>query len=1081
MRLRILGFLELAGDGNRQVKIGGPRERAVLGALALRANQAVAVDRLIAAAWGDGPPNTARSQIQTCISTLRRAFGEAGLPEAIQTRPGGYLLKIGDGDLDSRTFTRLVAAAKAQVAGGRTAEAAAALREALGLWRGPALADIPGSIVQQGAAVLEEARLAALEERLRLDLELGRHLEVAGELAGLTAEHPLRERFYGLLMLAHYRSGLQAEALAVYRRARAALQAELGVEPCQELRDLERAVLNQDPGLALAAVAPPADGQGAPAGAAPRDAADEAPGPRQLPHSVADFIGRDCHLADIKQFLSAGREPGSTRYAVPIVAVSGPGGVGKSTLALRAAHELSEEFPDGHLYADLSGQSGEGLTTMLLARFLRALGVSGSMIPDDPAERAELYRSRLASKRLLLVLDDAGSERKVLPLLPGSPSCAVIVTSRTRLTGLPGARLITIDEFDDETSMTLLESIAGRERLRADPEAAGDLVRYCGGLPLALRIAGARLVSRPHWRIIDLTRRLSDERRRLDELSHHGLEVRSSIGLTYRSLPGRAQRLFRLLASVQAADFPAWTAAALLDTGLAEAEDLIEDLIEAEILDPVQGPDGDIKYTFHDLIRVYAQERLAEEEAPAARGAAIGRVLGGWLALAEQAHRAEYGGDYTTLHGSAPRWRPPGQDGGQPAGFALDWLESERAALVSAVRQAAAEGLAEVCWDLALTSVSLFEVKGYLDDWRETAELAYRAAARAGDQTGCAAMSYSLGTLHLFQKRLPEAERFFAEALTVFEAQGDVHGQALVLRNSAMVDRLRSDFERMAAKHTDALGKMRECGDVVGEASILRSLARFTLEEGDLEESSRMLSQALELCQRVGYRRGQAQMVAQLAEVYLRAGQVVSARQALHQVLRTVREIGDRVGETHVLYALGIVRYREGRLDTAEVTLANALTLAQRIGSRFVEGQARYALGEISLSQGDNAAATTHLAAAAAAFAEVGSPLWQAKTLLMLSESYDQADGHDAAQRYLEEAAGLLSRVSSKEAGQLVGRLNQVGAWLAAERGPGRDGTGQDGIGGLAAADDSRVAIAGSIRPEIAAAPALGARIAPWG
>src|SRR3984957_3266961 len=741
MRLRILGFLELAGDGDRQAKIGGPRERAVLGALALRANQAVAVDRLISAAWGDNPPITARSQIQTCISTLRRAFGEVGLSEAIQTRPGGYLLKIDDGDLDSRTFTRLVAGARTQVAGGRAAEAASALREALGLWRGPALADIPGSIVQQGAAVLEEARLAALEERLRLDLELGRHLEVTGELAGLTAEHPLRERFYSLLMLAHYRSGLQAEALAVYRRGRGALQDEHGVEPCQELRDLERAVLNQDPGLDLPA-ASPADGPAAPPGAAPREAVGEAPGPRQLPHSVADFIGRDRHLADIKEFLSAGREPGSARYAVPIVAVSGPGGVGKSTLALRAAHELSEEFPDGHLYADLSGQSGEELTTMLLARFLRALGVSGSMIPDDPAERDELYRSRLASKRLLLVLDDAGSERKVLPLLPGSPSCAVIVTSRMRLTGLPGARLVTLDRFDDETSMTLLESIAGSQRLRADPEAAGDLVRYCGGLPLALRIAGARLVSRPHWRIVDLTRRLSDERRRLDELSNHGLEVRSSIGLTYRALTGRAKRLFRLLASVQAADFPAWTAAALLDTGLTEAEDLIEDLIEAEILDPVQGPDGDIKYTFHDLIRVYAQERLAEEEAPAARRDGTVRVLGGWLALAEQAHRAEYGGDYTTLHGTAPRWRPPGQDGGQPPGFALDWLEGERAALVSAVRQAAAEGLAEVCWDLALTSVSLFEVKGYLDDWRETAELAYRAAAHAGDRTGCAAMSY---------------------------------------------------------------------------------------------------------------------------------------------------------------------------------------------------------------------------------------------------------------------------------------------------------------------------------------------------
>lgn len=1020
MRLRVLGFLELFDDNGRQVKFGGPRERAVLATLALRANQPVGVDRLIAAAWGNNPPTTAKSQVQTCISTLRRALAEAGLTDAIQTRTGGYLLAVAASDLDSHRFTRLVADARTQVAEGRAGDAAATLREALALWRGPALADIPGDVVRHGAAVLDEARLAALEERLRLDLESGKHLEIGGELAGLVAEHPLRERFYALLMLAHYRSGLQAEALAVYRRARAVLDAELGVEPCQELRDLERAMLNQDPALELAV-------PGAPS-AVPQERSQ---GPRQLPHSVADFIGRDRHIADIKEFLSAGREPGNARYAVPIVAISGQGGVGKSTLALRAAHELSDEFPDGHLYADLSGQSGDDVATLLLARFLRALGVSGSMIPDDPAERAKLYRSRLASKRLLLVLDDADCEQEVLPLLPGSPGCAVIVTSRMRLTGLPGARLITIDVFDDETSMVLLESIADGERLRAEPEAARDLVRYCGGLPLALRIAGARLVSRPHWRIADLTRRLTDERRRLDELSHHGLEVRASIGLTYGALPDRAKRLFRLLTAVQAADFPAWTAAALLDTGLAEAEDLIEDLIDAQILDPVQGPAGDIKYRFHDLIRVYAQERLAEEEEPAPRREAVARVLGGWLAMAEQAHRAEYGGDYTTLHGNAPRWRLPADDG-PIMGCPMDWLETERAALVSAVRQAAAEGFAGICWDLALTLVSLFEVKGYLDDWRETAELAYRAASAAGDRAGCAAMSYSLGTLYLFQKRLPEAEKYFAAALEIFESEGDIHGQALVLRNSAMVDRLHSDIARMVAKHTEALAKMRASGDLVGVATILRSLARFTLEEGDMEETSRMLEEGLELCQRVGYLRGQAQMVAQLAEVYLRTGRVVMARQALHKVLRTVREIGDRMGETHVLYALGMVHNREGRLDAAEVTLGNAIRLAQRVGSRFVEGQAHCALGEIKLTQGASAAAAEHLTEAVTAFGELRSPLWQAKALIMLGELPDQGDGRGAALRNLEEAAGLLSRVSSKEAEQLLARLGEVRGWVSA-------------------------------------------------
>lgn len=254
MRLRILGPLELVA-GNRQVKIGGPREHIVLAVLALRANRVISVEQLIDAVWGDAPPTTARSQVQTCISALRKVFDGAGLMNAIETRPAGYLLRVSNEDLDGEKFARLVTDARAQAAAGKAAEAASALRSALDLWHGPALANLPSDVVQRSAAMLEETRLAAIEERVRLDLDLGRHQEITAELSTLVAEHPLRERFYGFLMLAQYRSGRQAEALKVYRQARAVLDAELGVEPCQELRDLERAVLNQDPGLDLPAAA----------------------------------------------------------------------------------------------------------------------------------------------------------------------------------------------------------------------------------------------------------------------------------------------------------------------------------------------------------------------------------------------------------------------------------------------------------------------------------------------------------------------------------------------------------------------------------------------------------------------------------------------------------------------------------------------------------------------------------------------------------------------------------------------------------------------------------------------------------
>ncbi|MBV9450226.1 MAG: tetratricopeptide repeat protein [Streptosporangiaceae bacterium] len=1019
MQLRILGPLELVADG-QQIKIGGPREQVVLATLALGANRVVLVEQLIDAVWDADPPPTARSQVQSSISALRKVLERAGLPDAIETRPAGYLLRISAEDLDSEQFAKLVREARALADSDNAAEAASTMRTALDLWRGTALANLSSDVVQRGATALEEARLAAIKERMQLDLDLGRHREITGELIALVSEYPLNEWLYGFLMIAHYRSGRQGEALKVYRQVRAVLQDELGVEPGQELRDLEQAVLKQDRILDPPAIA-----------AAPTRADEKhEASPRQLPRSIADFIGREEQLAAIKHMLSALERPDAARYAVPIIAISGAGGVGKSTLALRAAHEVSDDYPDGHLYADLSSPAGDHDTTVLQARFLRALGVDGSMIPEDPAERAQMYRSRLANKQLLIVLDGVDHEGQVIPLLPGSPSCAVIVTSRVRLSGLPGAHWIDVDVFGNDASMELLAHIAGAERLAAEPAAAEELMRYCGGLPLALRIAGTRLAVRPHWRVADLARRLRDERRRLDELSHHGLELRSSIGLTYKGLPGRTKRLFRLLASIRAPDFPAWTAAALLDTDLTTAEELLEQLIDTQMLNPVRSPTGNIRYRFHELIRLYASERLIETDSQEERRGALARVVGGWLALAETAHRKEYGGDYTVLHGTAPRWHLAESADGQADGSPLDWLENERMVLVCAVRQAAMAGLDELCWDLALTLVNLFEVKGYIDDWCETAEIAYRVTTKAGNRTGWAAMEYSLGSLHLFQKRLAEAEQFFASALEAFEAEGNVHGQALVLRNWAVVDRLHGHFVEMLSKNESALAKMRAVGDLIGEANILRNLAKFQIEEGgDIAEAARRLEQGLALCRQADYPRCEAQMMAQYAELYLCAGDALLARQALHQVLRRVREIGDRMGEAHALYGLGRVRYREGRLDSAEATLTHAITLAQRLGNRFIEGQARFALGEISLARGNGTAAAAHLLEARAAFAELRSPLWLGRTLLLLLEAQESSGQPAVTGKHFDEAIALLSRLDSEQAARLVAELEAARSW----------------------------------------------------
>ncbi|HEX6969748.1 MAG TPA: BTAD domain-containing putative transcriptional regulator [Micromonosporaceae bacterium] len=1017
MELRLLGPPELIVAGH-PVDLGGPRQRTVLSLLALNANRVTPVDRLLDAIWDDDPPSTARGQIQICVSALRKLLAGAG-SATIRTQPPGYVLVLEPGQLDIDVFQARVTAGREHAAADRLVEAVAELRAALALWRGPALAGITSEVVAREATRLHERRSVVLEERLRLDLALGRHHELIGELRALVAEQPLQERLHVLLMLALYRCGRQAEALEAGRRARALLADEVGLDPGPELQEMERAILTRDPSLDLrsgGSISAPGSVAGS-ASSRSTSQTDTVAVPRQLPPSIADFTGRAAELAEIRSVLSGDhRDP----YAIPIVAISGQGGVGKSSLAVRAAHELVSEYPDGQLYADMRSSGVDGGAARQLARFLRALGVSGKLMPDDPEERAELYRSRLANRRVLVVLDDATDEEQVLRLLPGSPQCGVIVTSRVRMTGLPGAHGLSIDTFDTGQSVDLLTQIIGADRMDAEPEAGGELVVLCAGLPLALRIAGARLAFRPHWRIEDLVCRLRDETRRLDEFAHKGLELRSNIASTYRSLSERARRLFRLCTLVDAPDFPGWAAAALLDTSLIEAEDLAESLVDAQVLEVRIVPgDRSRRYRFHDLVRVFGLERLIEEEPDHERRAAVKRYLGGWLSLSDSAHRREYGGDYTVLHGSAVRWVPPDAAFPEPIADPLAWWERERRGLVPAIRQAAAAGFDEACWDLALTAVTLFETRGYFDDWVETALLAADATERAGNARGLAAARYALGTLAMAQKRLSEADVYFAEALATFTGIDDVHGRALVLRNMAFISRVRGD-ESAESRYGEALTHMRAAGDRVGEAHILSSLARLRMDDGDITAARALLDEAVAICRDARCLRVEAQVTYRLAELYLGTDDIEQARQALHRTLRMVRDLGDRIGEAYALAALGILRHREGRLDAAHTTLSHALVLAGQVGDRWIEGQALFGLGEVTLARGNEVAGAEHLERAAACFAELKAALWQAKALILLADIGPSAGPAALARERLDLAVDLLSALDSGEATSLL-------------------------------------------------------------
>ncbi|PBC84062.1 MULTISPECIES: BTAD domain-containing putative transcriptional regulator [unclassified Streptomyces] len=1000
--LRLLGPVELVHEG-RSLDLGGPRQRVVLAMLGLNINRTASTEQLIDAVWGDSPPTTARGQIQVAISTLRKQFARAGRPGAITTRAPGYVLGMDTGSVDSLEFDRLVARAREDTRADRIAEAAATLHQALELWRGPALDGLPNGPLQHTAAHLNVTRLTVLEERVRLDLMLARHEEVCAELTALIGQHPLRERLYELLILALYRSGRQAEALEAFQRARKALAEELGIEPGPELRDLAQAVLRQSPALDLPASSP--DRGAAPLPSVRSDAPVVQDGgfrliPRQLPASIGDFTGRHSELDKIKDLLEPCSRTKTPDYAVPIVDISGPGGVGKSALAVRAAYEVSKHFPDGLLYADLHTASGDGQIAALLARFLRALEIPAKAIPDDAQERAEMYRSRLAESRVLVVLDGVTSPEQVTPLLPGSATCAVIITSRARLAGVPGVRSIDLTVFDMANALELLAGIIGRERVQAELDTAVELVNLCDALPLALRIAGARLASHPHWRIEWLVQRLRDECRRLDELSYRGLELRSTISLTYRALPPSAQRLFRLFSLVQAPASPAWVAAALLDCDFASAEDILDLLVEAQVMDTVQYPGSPRPcYRFHDLVRAYAREELCAAEPPEEQDAALARVLGGWLSLVEEAHREEYGGDYTIIHGSAKRWRLPESTDVEPVPQPMTWRSGERQALVTAVRQAAAAGMHELCWDLALSAVTLFEAKGYFDDWEETTRLAHEASARAGNRIGQAAMLYSLGTLHMFQTRMEQAEECFGTARQLFEAEGHDHGRALVLRNAAHLDSVRGDDTAMREKYDEALAITRLVGDRIGEAHIMRSLAGCWLASGNVERARTLLEQALTISREEKCRRVQAQVLQRFAELHLAVEQPRQAQEALQEVLRIVRSSGDRIGEAYALYGLGAVRRQEKRLDSAADTLARALILSRQVGERVIEAKSRYALAEIALTRGDYELTATHLEAARDLFAELGSTSWLERTEdLMVEAGCPSAARSDGAQ-----------------------------------------------------------------------------------
>ncbi|MFE3251656.1 BTAD domain-containing putative transcriptional regulator [Streptomyces sp. NPDC059209] len=926
----ILGPLEVRGPAG-PVRIPPGRQEAILATLLLEANRVVSTDYLVDLIWDEEPPDTARTQVQICVSRLRKGLAEAGIDAPITTRPPGYLLTAADEMLDLRLFNRRTAEAKVLVKEGRIGEAAELLRSAAALWRGQCLGGVTSDALRAKALQLDEDRLNAVETYIQLELDLGRHHQLVGELGRLLHENPLRERLRGQLMLALHRSGRQSEALDIYRAGRDLLIEELGLIPGEELRLLETAILAGDTALHAGPPAP-ARTTVEPAVAAPEAAdlvqRDELP--HQLPTDTADFVGDRALIETVEAVLTGGAGQGAVGVAVMI----GKPGIGKSTTATHIAHRLSGEvFSDGQLYCDLRGAQAEPVAPAdALGRFLRALGIPGPVIPSSLDERAEMYRTLMATRRVLVVLDDAYDEGQVRPLLPGSDTCAVLVTSRSRMTALPGARRIELKILDETRALELMGLILGPERVDDEREAARALIRTVGGLPLALRIVAARLAARPHWSLASMVNRLANERHRLDELAYGEMTIRTSLSLTFDGLDAGDRHLLRRLSLAQGPTLPGWLAGALLDDHRAQPSDLMEPLVDVQMLDVVSVEStGEFRYRFHEIIKVYAREQLSVTDSRAVRESATERMLGGWLALAERAHRRIYGGDYTVLHGSAPRWVPPAEYVEELLADPLDWLDREQENLCNAVEHAAKEGLDELCWDLAATLVTLFEARGYLDHWETTHRVALDAVRRSGNRRGTAALLASLGTLYLSRGQPEESRESLDQALAIFDELGDRGGLALCRRDLALLERQAGDDDRALALYDRSIHDFGLIGDIVGRATVLTQRAHIWMRRGHTAAAHAQLEEALDIYRSVGFTGGEARALRRVGQVLFQRGEHAEAERTLTDVLAMVRDSGDLIGEGHLLRNLGELKAGQGCYEEARDFFVRSLAVREQI------------------------------------------------------------------------------------------------------------------------------------------------------
>ena len=849
--------------------------------LLLAANEVVTRKALVDAVWDEHPPATAHRQMLNCASTVRRRFAELGVPATVLGTGGsGYRILVEPGQLDAQVFHAEVERARDLADQGRTREAVEVLRAGLALWHGPALADCTGQTFEAAVARLDEQRLLALELYLHLRLRDGLHDEAIAELAELVTAYPLREPLVGQLMLALHRSGRRAEALAAYQRLRARLADELGLDPGTELQQLHIAILRDDTGTPAPVDTPTA--------------------PRQLPAAARHFVGRAAELKELTRLLD--EEAGSG--TVVISAIDGTAGIGKTALALLWAHQVAPRFPDGQLYVNLRGYGPTGAPMPsgdAVRSFLDAWHVPAERVPVSADAQAALYRTLVAGRRVLIVLDNARDVDQVRPLLPGSASCLVLVTSRSQLIGLvagEGAHPLTLDLLSSSEAHDLLVRHLGEPRVADDPAAVEQLVSLCGRLPLALAIVAARATGQPHFPLSAFVAELADAHRRLDALDagDPGTRLRAVFSWSYERLSEPAARLFRLLGLHPGPDVGVPAAASLAGVPARGLRPLLAELTRAHLL--IESRPG--RYTFHDLLRAYAAGLAAgtDEHLAATR-----RVVEHYLHSAFAADRVlDPRRGTISVAAPGPGVWPEAADGTDRA---LAWFTAERAVLLLVVAQAAAAGLDVEAWQLAWTLSTFLNRQGHYRDMIAAQEIALAATRRLGDQVNEARAYNGLGLAYSELGHYREAATFYRRALDLFAEFDDVPGQARAHMNICWVLE-RRDRYRDAMHHSHlALDLFRKADQPAGQADALNNIGWYHGLLGDHHAALVWCRQALAVQEEVGNVQGQADAWDSIGVAHHHLDQHAEAVDCYRRAVEMYRQIGDRAGEGDVLVHLG--------------------------------------------------------------------------------------------------------------------------------------------------------------------------------